>query len=293
MTWRTVVISKRSKLFFKMGHMVIRDFENKITKIYLKDISHVILTTTTEISITAALMNEFQKQKIKLIISDEKGNPSAELTPLYNSFNSTEKIKAQIKWKKTTKQYLWQLIVKEKIKKQMYHLKAKGLDEYKLLETYINQVRLNDKTNREAHAAKIYFNALFGKNFSRNDSSSLNACLNYGYAIILSTINRTLVSMGYLTQLGIFHDNMFNQFNLSSDIIEVWRILIDMEVCNMDYNVFDSCKKINLISILNQKVKFDGKTYFVIQAIYLYCKSIIDALNENDISLVRFPEYEL
>lgn len=292
MTWRTVVISRRSKLFFKMGHMVIRDFENKITKIYLKDISHVILTTT-EISITAALMNEFQKQKIKLIISDEKGNPSAELTPLYNSFNSTEKIKAQIKWKKTTKQYLWQLIVKEKIKKQMYHLKDKGLDEYKLLETYINQVRLNDKTNREAHAAKVYFNALFGKNFSRNDNSSLNACLNYGYAIILSTINRTLVSMGYLTQLGIFHDNMFNQFNLSSDIIEVWRILIDMEVCNMDYNVFDSCKKINLISILNQKIKFDGKTYFVNQAIYLYCKSIIDALNENDISLVRFPEYEL
>lgn len=292
MTWRTVVISKRSKLFFKMGHMVIRDFENKITKIYLKDISHVILTTT-EISITAALMNEFQKQKIKLIISDEKGNPSAELTPLYNSFNSTEKIKAQIKWKKTTKQYLWQLIVKEKIKKQMYHLKAKGLDEYKLLETYIKQVKLSDKTNREAHAAKVYFNALFGKNFSRNDNSSLNACLNYGYAIILSTINRTLVSMGYLTQLGIFHDNMFNQFNLSSDIIEVWRILIDMEVCNMDYNVFDSCKKINLISILNQKIKFDGKTYFVNQAIYLYCKSIIDALNENDISLVRFPEYEL
>lgn len=292
MTWRTVVISKRSKLFFKMGHMVIRDFENKITKIYLKDISHVILTTT-EISITAALMNEFQKQKIKLIISDEKGNPSAELTPLYNSFNSTEKIKAQIKWKKTTKQPLWQLIVKEKIKKQMYHLKARGLDEYKLLETYINQVKLSDKTNREAHAAKVYFNALFGKNFSRNDNSSLNACLNYGYAIILSTINRTLVSMGYLTQLGIFHDNMFNQFNLSSDIIEVWRILIDMEVCNMDYNVFDSCKKINLISILNQKIKFDGKTYFVNQAIYLYCKSIIDALNENDISLVRFPEYEL
>lgn len=292
MTWRTVVISKRSKLFFKMGHMVIRDFENKITKIYLKDISHVILTTT-EISITVALMNEFQKQKIKLIISDEKGNPSAELTPLYNSFNSTEKIKAQIKWKKTTKQSLWQLIIKEKIKKQMYHLKTKGLDEYKLLESYINQVKLNDKTNREAHAVKVYFNALFGKNFSRNDNSSLNACLNYGYAIILSTINRTLVSMGYLTQLGIFHDNMFNQFNLSSDIIEVWRILIDMEVCNMDYNVFDSCKKIDLISTLNQKIKFDGKTYFVNQAIYLYCKSIIDALNENDISLVRFPEYEL
>lgn len=175
----------------------------------------------------------------------------------------------------------------------MYHLKTKGLDEYKLLESYIDQVKLNDKTNREAHAVKVYFNALFGKNFSRNDNSSLNACLNYGYAIILSTINRTLVSMGYLTQLGIFHDNMFNQFNLSSDIIEVWRILIDMEVCNMDYNVFDSCKKIDLISTLNQKIKFDGKTYFVNQAIYLYCKSIIDALNENDISLVRFPEYEL
>lgn len=235
MTWRTVVISKRCKLFLKMGHMVIRDFENKITRIYLKDISHVILTST-EISISAALMNQFQKLKIKFIISDNKGNPSAELSPYYNSFNTSEKIKAQIKWIKFTKDNIWQHIVKNKIKKQMLLLKANRLNQYKLLKSYIDTVKVNDSTNREAHAAKVYFNNLFGKEFTRSKDCSINACLNYGYAIILSAINRTLVAMGYLTQLGIHHDNMFNQFNLSCDLMEVWRILVDKEVLDMEYN---------------------------------------------------------
>lgn len=59
MTWRTVVINQRAKLSFKMDNMVVRMLDNDIKRIYLKDISHVILNTT-EVSITAALMNEFQ-----------------------------------------------------------------------------------------------------------------------------------------------------------------------------------------------------------------------------------------
>ncbi len=59
MTWRTIVINQRAKLSFKMGHMLVRMQDNDIKRIYLKDISHVILNTT-EVSITAALMNELQ-----------------------------------------------------------------------------------------------------------------------------------------------------------------------------------------------------------------------------------------
>ena len=292
MTWRVVVVSKRSKLFLKMGHLIIRDFENKISRIYLKDISHLIITTT-EASITFALLNELQKNKIKMIICDEKGNPAAELAPYYNSFNTVEKIKAQVKWKDFTKKELWQLIVREKIKNQMLFLKANRLEKSNLLEKYIQEVEINDQTNREGHAAKVYFNSLFGNEFSRGDDTNLNACLNYGYSIILSAINRIVVGMGYLTQLGIFHDNIFNQFNLSSDLIEVFRGLVDKEVYDMDYNYFNNEHKIRLINLLNKQVYIDGKSQYLNQAIYIYCQSVINALNEDDISLIRFPAYEL
>ena len=102
MTWRIVVISKRSKLYLKMGYLMVRDFENKVNGIFLQDISHLIIATT-EASITVSLMNELQKNKIKLIICDEKGNPAAEMLPYYNSYNTNEKIKAQILWKNNTK----------------------------------------------------------------------------------------------------------------------------------------------------------------------------------------------
>jgi CRISPR-associated endonuclease Cas1 subtype II len=71
---------------------------------------------------------------------------------------------------------------------------------------------------------------LFGKKFSRNDDCSINAMLNYGYSIILSVFNREVVANGYITQLGLFHDNMFNQYNLSCDLMEPFRPFVDEKV---------------------------------------------------------------
>ena len=71
----------------------------------------------------------------------------------------------------------------------------------------------------EGHAAKVYFNALFGRGFTRSEENSINAALNYGYSLILSSVAREIVANGYITQIGIFHDNMFNQFNLASDVM--------------------------------------------------------------------------
>ncbi len=80
---------------------------------------------------------------------------------------------------------------------------------------YINEIEFGDVTNREGHAAKVYFNALFGMDFTRSAENVTNAALNYGYSLLLSTFNRCVVANGYITQLGLFHDNVFNQFNLS------------------------------------------------------------------------------
>lgn len=58
-------------------------------------------------------------------------------------------------------------------------LKKAGIKEYTNLIEYENQVELNDISNREGHAAKLYFNLLFGDNFIRNGLDVRNSALNY------------------------------------------------------------------------------------------------------------------
>ena len=134
-----------------------------------------------------------------MIFCDEKHNPFGELSPYYSRHNSSKKIKEQIKWTNKYKDDLWMKIVKNKILNQSLMLNKIKNDKYDLLNSYIDEVVSGDKTNREGHAAKVYFNALFGKDFVRNNNDNINAALNYGYAILLSTINKEVIASGYLT----------------------------------------------------------------------------------------------
>ena len=172
-------------------------------------------------------------------------------------------------------------------------MEASGKEEAALLASYLREIVWNDETNREGHAAKVYFNALFGLDFTRTEDNFINAALNYGYSIILSAFTREVVANGYITQLGLFHDNMFNQFNLASDLMEPFRILVDREVTEMKRLQFEHEEKMQLVNILNQEIQIDGKTQYVNNAIKIYCKSVFDALEEDDSSLIRFYGIEL
>lgn len=290
MSWRIIVISKRAKLDYQLGFMVVRSDE--ITKIHLSEIS-TILIESTAVSLTTSLLAELSKRKIKVIFCDEKRNPSSELVSYYGSHDTSNKVRKQIQWKQNIKEAVWTEIVTEKIRKQKELLEILGKDESELLDSYIREIQWNDETNREGHAAKVYFNALFGMHFTRTADTVENAALNYGYAIILSAFTREVVANGYITQLGLFHDNMFNQFNLASDLMEPFRILVDREVVDMELEEFGHPEKMKLVDILNHEVRIDGKTQYVNNAIKLYCKSVFEALNENDSSLIRFYNIEL
>lgn len=286
MSWRTVVITKTSKLDYSMGHLVVRDVEST-TKIHISEIS-VLIIESTAVSITAALLNELINKKVKVIFCDDKHNPSFELTPYYGSHDCSLKLKRQIAWNENVKQFVWTQIVAEKIKNQAAVLSYYKLEQCNQLLSYIDELEFNDKTNREGHAAKVYFNALFGKSFSRNDECPINAALNYGYSIILSVFNREVVASGYLTQLGLFHDNMFNQYNLSCDLMEPFRAFVDLTVKEMNPQKFEKEEKVQIFAMLNDELKIDGRTQTFINAIKVYCKSIFAAIEENDTSLIRF-----
>ena len=290
MSWRIIVISRRAKLDYQMGYMVVRNEE--VTKIHLSEIS-TILIESTAVSLTTSLLSELTKKKIKVIFCDEKRNPSSELVSYYGSHNTSNKVRSQIEWSKHSKEEVWTEIVTEKIRKQKELLEIFGKEESKVLSSYLEKIEWGDKTNREGHAAKVYFNALFGQDFTRTEDNCINAALNYGYSIVLSAFTREITVNGYLTQLGIFHDNMFNQFNLASDFMEPFRVLVDKKVCKMELLEFEHSEKMQLVDILNQEVQIDGRIQYVNNAIKIYCKSVLEALNEDDSSLIRFYKIEL
>ena len=284
MGFRTVIVSSHSKLEYALNYLVYKTVD-EVKRIHIHEI-HTLIIESTTVSITSALLAELIKQKVKVIFCDEKRNPSSELIPYYGDSISYQRINEQIKWKENIKHLVWQKIVQEKIKQQAYVLSKKMPDEAIILSNYAKEVELDDATNREGHAAKFYFNRLYGENFSRNSSDKINTFLNYGYTLLLSQFNRYIVAKGYLTQLGIHHKNPFNPFNLSCDLMEPFRPFIDSKVADLSEDNF----KNKLISFLNHPVYIHGKKQTLIHAIQIYCSSIFLALNTGKIDCIQFLE---
>ncbi len=283
MGWRTVVVNKNCKLSYKNDYLVIRS-EN-LQMIHLSEIN-IIMIENGMVSITSYLINELINNKIKLIFCDESHNPAGEIVPYYSSFNTSKKVQNQIKWKDEAKDIVWQQIVKHKIHNQAMLLKKLDINGYEKLLEYEESVEVGDTTNREGHAAKVYFNLLFGKKFIRGMNDSINSGLDYGYSILLSTINKEVASKGYITQIGINHKSEFNQFNLTCDLMEPFRPLIDEIVYNSTNSDFDKKQKYKLINFLNNVIEINNKEQFVSNAIPIYIQSVFDALENNKESKV-------
>ena len=159
MSWRTVVVTGNAKLDYKMDYLVVRK-AGATTRIFIGEIGLLIIESTA-VSLTTMLLSELIKHKIKVVFCDEKHNPQSELISYYGSHDTSAKIRTQIQWTREVKENVWTEIVAEKVKQQSEHLKKYELKvPADMLKQYIEEMELGDKTNREGHAAKVYFNAL-------------------------------------------------------------------------------------------------------------------------------------
>ncbi len=286
MGFRTVVVNSRSKLECRLNFLIVRGETEK--RIYINEINTLIVQSTA-VSLTAALLSELVRNNVKVVFCDEKCNPSSELLPYYGSHNTSKRIKIQTGWTQEIKDEVWKVLIAKKITSQSELLKKRGFEtESIMLEEYAADVTPGDKTNREGHAAKVYFNCILPEGVTRRGGGFINGCLNYGYAVLLSAINREIVASGYMTQIGVWHDNEFNEFNLGSDMIEPLRTIIDETALTIEPG--DATFKHTMAGALNYEVTFaDKKTTFDV-AVRQYVKSVLYALEVNDPDEVTFPE---
>lgn len=258
----------------------------------LLDEIKIIIINSTQVTLTSNLIAECIDKKIKIIFTDDRHNPVGEMIGYYNNYYSYRKIKEQMSFSEVYKNRLWQLIIIEKIQNQAKNLFYKNkIESYDMLLRYAMNVDNGDISNREGHSAKVYFNALFGNEFNRDLDGFINRALNYGYSIVLSSINREIKSLGYLTELGVHHIGESNPFNLSCDFIEPLRPLIDSLVIKEIVNEADYKEK--YINLLSMKVKYNGKEIILDNAIHLYVEDLLNYLKTGNEERIRFITYEL
>lgn len=293
MTWRVVTITQCAKLDLRLNHMVIRR-QQDTQRVNLSELEAVVIESTM-VSMTAALLVALTRKKIRVIFCDEKHNPQSELQPYFACHDCSRKVAQQMEWDEQLKGELWQQIVREKIKNQRLHLckRTAPQEAIDLLAKYESEVEPADASHREGIAAKVYFPALFGADFSRDHNCPINAGLNYGYQMVLSIFNRELKANGYLTELGIFHNSQHNPFNFSSDLMEPFRPLVDTWVYDCGLTQFATEEKRKMQNMLDISLMIHHRQQLLHHAIRIYVNSIARALNSGDLHEVRFFSYEL
>lgn len=287
MSWRTIILTKDCKLYLRLNHLVVKS--DSITRIPLNEIGQVIIDNPN-IVMTGHILNALSKQKIMTIICNEKHLPFSQLNLIYGHFRQAKVIKQQLNWQANRKDKLWQYIIRNKIKNQQailhYFYPSESFNNF---EKYIEDVQLNDDANREGHAAKVYFNKLFGLDFRRGSDTPINWALNYGYSLLMSLFSNTIITRGLLTELGIHHRSQFNHYNLTSDFMEVYRPLIDLIVKENISTDFSTYEKQILLNVFNQKIKIKNRNQYLSNSVEIYVDSLIDYMNNGNEEKLSFP----
>lgn len=284
MSWRVVYIEESEYLSLYLDNIKVKNKDKEVL-IPITDI-HTIILDNYKINLSVHLINALTKFNVNVISCGVDHLPKTILLPYSGNKLAFQMMNKQLKWSKKIKTKIHKFIVKNKIFNQKTLLKHlnKEVEIIKHLKLFYEGVLIGDKSNREGHAAKVYFNQLFGLDFKRFNDDVINAGLNYGYAILRSQITKVLVGKGLNTAFGFFHIGRENQFNLSDDIIEPFRPIIDFWVYTnlREEKIFLRKHRIELIKQTTKTLIINKKKQTLFNAVLRYVEGILNYCETED-----------
>ncbi|MGX6961115.1 type II CRISPR-associated endonuclease Cas1 [Vagococcus xieshaowenii] len=292
MTWRVVLIKDSEELKLKLDNLHIICSESDFV-IPLSDISMIVIESVRT-KITSRLLAKCADYSISVIFCDKNYLPVGVYHPFLSHSRSSKIVQKQAKWTEEMKDNIWKEIISLKIENQKQVLVGYGCDEERIavLDKLKNEVKLGDSSNREGHAAKVYFNTLFGLEFNRrSDDFIVNGALNYGYTILRSYMARLVTGYGLIPALGVFHKSEYNQFNLVDDLIEPFRPIVDAWTVKYmngrEYLTADDRRA--LIDLLNQRLVYNGNNTLLSTIMEKYVQKFVNIMIDNkEINLKNF-----
>jgi len=290
MGWKTLYIENGDKLSLYLDNLKV--LSGDIEHLYLiNDLTMVIIDNPVTIITTKAL-NALSTQNVGLILCDEKHLPQTQCIPFSGYYNNSESLQNQIKWSAINKNIFWQHVIKAKLNNQAHILRSHSLEKGTIIkiEEFSSSVQPGDSTNREGLGARLYFWALFGKDFIRHKDDVKNACLDFGYSLLRAQISRVIVAKGLHPNFGVFHKGTTNFFNLADDILEPFRPIVDDVVYSnfKESAIFTKEHRHKLLEVLTKRILYEGQKQTIPHVIEKIIDSLISFMNNGLIKNLDF-----
>lgn len=291
------MIQNPARLSLNKGQVMLQNDGGDYT-FPLEDIAAILLESP-QVSLTSSLLAKCQDNGVPLITCDDTHIPNGVLLPFLPHSRQSKVARMQIAWSEPFKKRLWQRVVETKISNQAKCLQVcQGAEIATRIFALSKLVESGDASNVEAQAAREYWTRLFGDDFRRDGYGTINAALNYGYAVLRAFVARSQVAYGLLPTFGIHHDNELNAFNLTDDMMEVLRPLCDFRVYQMqkdcqlseDGNLTKENRS-HLVAIANELCFIDGGKQNVMNAADKMAAGLVGAIEGKSAALIPLPEF--
>ena len=290
--WRVVFVEMGEHILFSQDSLCIEKGQEKYY-VPINQIRMVVIDSIATKVSTAAII-ALAKAKVQVVFCDEKHNPILQNVVFYEHSEYSGNLFNQVQWPQKRKKAWWTSIIKNKIFIQSQTAKNYNKEVSKILTILSNKVKYGNKTNIESYASLLYFKSVFGESFKRHNIDNNNSLLNYGYSIIFSLMNKIVTIYGYSLSFGIHHCNKNNPFNLTCDLMEPFRPIVDKYIKEHieDNAPLNRDIKLLLVEIQYTNVSFDNKKYKLYEAMYEYVKDCIDYLNGKKAFIREIKLYE-
>ncbi len=208
------------------GFLVVQEKGSEIGRIALDDIAGVV-AHAHGLTWSNTVFTRLSERGVPVILCGSNHAPVSILWPIVGHHLQGARMRAQLAASRPLAKQLWRQIVSAKIAMQGHVLALNG-QEAGAFGLLARKVKSGDPENIEAQAARRYWRAMFGADFTRvRAAGGLNGMLNYGYTVLRAIVLRSICAAGLHPTPGIFHSNRANAFALADDLMEPYRPLVD------------------------------------------------------------------
>ncbi len=221
--------SPQCSITCKDGQLICRTDEGT-KSLPIEDVASIVITSFSA-TIHSNLIIEAAKNGVSLILC-EAFKPVSILIPA-NRSTDTILTRALLKTTDKFRSKLWRKTVDAKCKNQLSLCQKLAPENQKL--ELLKETAFRLIKNKESACSRVYWQIIAAiindSSFRRNSSGSgLNNLLNYGYAVLLSSVLQNLFALGLDPIFGISHLPRERGAPLAYDLMEPFRPCVDYRV---------------------------------------------------------------
>ena len=290
---KILFISSRERLRLKreFRQLSISNEETGSVFRFPLDSIEAVVIDNPAVSITPHILSLFAKHRITLLVVDPQTRyPSLAFSEFFSSHHARGRI--------TKKQFETLLLDKRaslEIAKPLIYAKHINRGQKEDFDDIAKIPTMEALLSYEAKRSKEYWRALGIKRQKRQTDFSgyntINAFLNYGYAVVRAKTAVLLAGYGLIPSLGVFHSDLANPFALADDLMEVFRFAVEKKaICHIEKirssDSLSSGLKKEAIAALQLDIFFREKrvdmSFFMEQAVISFQKLVLGEINLSD-----------